>query len=82
MSVTMTAVESGKFEARFFHMLFEEEFARIHGHFGPLNSVAFHPDGKGYASGSEDGYVRLHRFDDAYFDFVMEGDDYKANNTE
>ena len=36
----------GKFEARFFHLIFEEEFARVKDHFGPINSVAFHPDGK------------------------------------
>ena len=37
---------SGKFEARFFHLVFEEEFGRVKDHFGPINSVAFHPDGK------------------------------------
>ncbi len=37
---------SGKFEARFFHMIFEEEFARVRDHFGPINSVAYHPDGR------------------------------------
>lgn len=75
MSVTTTAVESGKFESRFFHLIFEEEFARVHGHFGPLNSVAFQPDGKGYVSGSEDGYLRLHQFDQDYFDYTIEGDE-------
>ena len=38
----------GKFEARFFHLIFEEEFARVRDHFGPINSVSFHPDGKRY----------------------------------
>lgn len=37
---------SGKFEARFFHLIFEEEFARVRDHFGPINNVAFHPDGR------------------------------------
>lgn len=71
MEVTTTATQSGKFEARFFHMIYEEEFARVKGHFGPINSLAFHPDGYGYASGGEDGYVRVHRFDSKYIDFDM-----------
>lgn len=69
MEVTTTAQQSGKFEAQFYHMIYEEEFARIKGHFGPINTIAFHPDGRGYASGSEDGYVRVHRFDPKYFEF-------------
>ena len=44
--------KSGKFEARFFHLVFEEEFARVRDHFGPINSVAFHPDGKRFVKKS------------------------------
>ncbi len=40
--------------------------------FGPLNYVAVEPNGKGYASGGEDGYVRVHQFDKGYFDFTYE----------
>lgn len=69
MEVTTTAQQSGKFEAQFYHMIYEEEFARVKGHFGPINTIAFHPDGRGYASGSEDGYVRIHRFDPKYFEY-------------
>lgn len=72
MEVTTTAAESGKFESRFFHLIFEEEFARLKGHFGPIQSLAFHPDGRSYASGAEDGYVRIQSFDDSYFSFKME----------
>ena len=61
--------KSGKFEARFFHLIFEEEFGRVRDHFGPINNVAFHPDGKSYSSGGEDGFIRVHYFDQSYFDF-------------
>lgn len=40
--------------------------------FSPLNTVAVDPQGKGYASGGEDGYVRVHQFDKGYFDFTYE----------
>ncbi|TFK13461.1 carbonic anhydrase 4 [Platysternon megacephalum] len=72
MDVTTTSTRIGKFEARFFHLGVEEEFGRIKGHFGPINSVAFHPDGKSYSSGGEDGYVRIHYFDPQYFEFEFE----------
>jgi translation initiation factor 3 subunit I len=57
MNVTTTSSSSGKFESQFFHMLYEEEFGRVKGHFGPINHIAVHPQGKSFASGSEDGYV-------------------------
>jgi translation initiation factor 3 subunit I len=47
MDVTTTSTRIGKFDARFYHLVFEEEFGRVKGHFGPINSVAFTPDGKG-----------------------------------
>jgi len=72
MEVTTTATSRGKFEARFFHLIFEEEFARVKGHFGPINSLAFHPSGTQYISGAEDGYVRIHNFDQSYFDYKFD----------
>ena len=33
------------------------------GHFGPINAIGINPDGRSYASGGEDGYIRLHFFD-------------------
>ena len=72
MDVTTTSARQGKFEARFYHKIFEEEIGRVRGHFGPLNYVAVSPDGKAYASGGEDGYVRVHHFDPPYFDFKYE----------
>lgn len=72
MSVTTTSGKAGKFDARFFHMIFEEEMGRVKGHFGPINTLAFHPDGHGYSSGGEDGFVRVHNFDPSYFEFEFE----------
>jgi translation initiation factor 3 subunit I len=31
-----------------------------------------HPKGVCYASGGEDGYVRVHHFEHGYFDFLYE----------
>jgi translation initiation factor 3 subunit I len=72
MDVTTTSARQGKFEARFYHKIFEEEIGRVRGHFGPLNYVAVSPLGTVYASGGEDGYVRVHHFDQPYFDFKFE----------
>lgn len=69
MEVTTTSTRIGKFDARFFHSVFEEEIGRVKGHFGPINTVVFHPDGRSYSSGGEDGYIRIHTFDESYFEF-------------
>ncbi|RLV85464.1 Eukaryotic translation initiation factor 3 subunit I [Meyerozyma sp. JA9] len=76
-NVTTTAESQGKFEARFYHKIFIDEIGRVKGHFGPLNTIAVHPDGTGYASGGEDGFIRLHSFDKSYYDF-----EYDAERTE
>ena len=65
-SVTTTGASSGKFESRFFHMIYAEEFGRVKGHFGPINALSVHPFGKSFASGSEDGFIRVHRFEASY----------------
>ncbi|KAJ6031147.1 eukaryotic translation initiation factor 3 subunit I [Penicillium herquei] len=72
MDVTTTSARQGKFEARFYHKIFEDEIGRVRGHFGPLNTIDVHPAGTAYASGGEDGYVRIHHFDKGYFDFLYE----------
>ncbi|KAI8576919.1 hypothetical protein K450DRAFT_254234 [Umbelopsis ramanniana AG] len=69
MNVTTTSARAGKFECRFWHKILEEECGRVRGHFGPINTIAVHPDGKGFSSGGEDGYVRVHTFDSDYFKF-------------
>lgn len=70
LHVTTTSSRAGQFEARFYHPALEVEIGRVRGHFGPINTVMYHPSGRGYASGSEDGFVRLHTFDPDYFEFM------------
>lgn len=65
--VTTTAAAAGGFESRFFHKIYQEEFGRLRGHFGPINSIAFHPSGRSFTTGGEDGYVRIHHLDMDYF---------------
>lgn len=65
--VTTTAASSGKFEAMIWHMVYEEEIGSIKGHFGPMNTIAWFRDGRGFVTGGEDGYVRCHHFDNDYF---------------
>lgn len=38
MSMTTTSGKVGKFETRFFHLVYEEEFGCVKGHFGPINA--------------------------------------------
>jgi len=65
--VTTTANSSGKFEAMLWHMIYEEEIGTVKGHFGPMNTLAWFRNGAGFVTGGEDGYVRVHHFDNDYF---------------
>jgi translation initiation factor 3 subunit I len=66
-SVTTGKQDSSQFKVRFFHKIFNEELGSIPGHFGPVETLAFSPDGHSFVSGGWDGYVRIHHFDPSYF---------------
>jgi translation initiation factor 3 subunit I len=66
MEVTVTRGDSGMFESRIFHAIYGDEIAIIPGHFGPIQTLDVHPTGRLFATGAQDGYVRVHIFDDAY----------------
>lgn len=65
--VALSAFRGNKFETRFFHKVYAEELGAIASHFGPVNSLAFAPDGRAFVSGGEDGLVKIHKFDEDYF---------------
>ena len=60
--VTTTKQDKGGFEMKLYNVIHNENLANIKGHFGTVHTIAFHPDGMSFASGSEDGYVHYHRF--------------------
>ena len=66
-SVKIRSTPSSGPEPKIHYKIFEEEIGGIRGHFGPINALAWHPDGRSFTSGGEDGYVRIHHFDNDYF---------------
>ena len=67
MAVTTTSSKAGKFDSKIYYKVFEEEIGGIRGHFGPVNALAWNPDGRSFTTGGEDGYARIHHFDNDYF---------------
>ena len=67
MNVTVTSAKVGHFETDFYHTVYGDFLGSVKGHFGPINTLAFNTNGKSFASGAEDGYIRLHHFDKEYF---------------
>jgi translation initiation factor 3 subunit I len=63
--VTVAGGQS-KFEVKFYHKVHGSALGQIKCHFGTINSVAFHPSGRGFASGAVDGFIKLHTFDESY----------------
>jgi len=66
--VTTSISTTEQFQVRFYHSIYEEELEKVLGHFGPVNAISFNPDGRSFASGGEDGYVRLRHFPESYFE--------------
>jgi len=65
--VTTTGSNSGKFEVEFFHTVFEEKIGHIRtGHFSPINYIALSTDGSHFATGAEEGNVRIFKFDNDF----------------
>ena len=52
---------------RFTSRCTRKRIGSIRGHFGPVNALAFNPDGRSFTTGGEDGYSRVHHLDNDYF---------------
>merc|ERR1711998_365607 len=69
-SVTTTDARMGKFEIKWFSKIYEDELGAVKGHFGPINCLDFSYDGMSFATGSEDGYARIHHLPSGYVEVV------------
>ena len=56
------------FEAHICNVMDGKEIGKMLCHFGPINTMQFFKDGRGYVSAGEDGFVVIVRFDESYFD--------------
>lgn len=61
-------MDKSQFKTVFYDLILETEIGKIEGHFSPINSLAFSPDGTSFVTGGEDGYVRLCHFDKKYLE--------------
>ena len=66
MDVALTRVDPAQFHTRIYHKVSGDELGQVAGHFGPVNTVSYSPDGDTFVSGGEDGYIRVHHLDDSY----------------
>jgi translation initiation factor 3 subunit I len=65
--VTTSDTSAGHFETRIHDLVGQEELARIPGHFGTVNTLDINPNGLSFATGGEDGYVRVCFLPPSYF---------------
>lgn len=65
--VTTTGAEKGLFDVEFMHIVYQEKIGLIKtGHFSPVNSIVFSPDGKYFVTGAEEGNSRIFKFDEDF----------------
>ncbi len=67
IDVALTRVDPAQFSVRFWCRSLTDQLAHIGGHFGPVHTLSYSPDGKAFASGGEDGYIRIHQLDEDFF---------------
>jgi translation initiation factor 3 subunit I len=58
--VALSSSNVNQFDAQFYDPDTNNKLGGIKGHFGPINTTAFSETGKFFATGSEDGFIRLY----------------------
>lgn len=61
--VTTSHAKKGGFDLLIYNLVQGDEVGAIQGHFGPVNTIAFSPNGNIIASGAEDATIRIHKLD-------------------
>ena len=59
---------TSKFEVKFYHKVHGDLLGQMKCHFGTINSVAFHPNGRSFATGAVDGFIKIHSLDENYLE--------------
>ena len=47
--------------------VYDDELGCVTGHFGPINTLCMSPTGRSFASGGEEGYMRINHLPENYF---------------
>ena len=63
---TTTGAKKTFYDINFHHLIFEKKIGSLKSHFSPINCVSFSHDGKMCASGGEDSFIKLFKFDENY----------------
>jgi len=67
-SVTQSGAQ-GHFETYLYNYITNEQIGTFKGHFSPINSLAWHPNGKQICTGGEEGNARVNNLDKSYLEF-------------
>jgi len=60
---------SGNFETYLYNYISQDSIGYFKGHFSPVNSIAFHPNGKQIVTGAEEGNARICNLDKSYLEY-------------
>ena len=70
--VAQVSAAQQHFEVDFWHLVYQKYMGSMKGFFSTINCSDFHPSGNSFATGAEEGQIRLVHFDDEYFESSKE----------